>query len=99
MSLLTTISQIIGTTHQLEPFIADFVFSVQEIRSSVEIMLIIHYKTIHEWNQRHSSPNLGRFIVFREQNFEKLKEIFTDDFLAQFEEKSLEQRRIEELFQ
>jgi hypothetical protein len=86
---------IIGVRYRLEPFSADFTFSIQEIQGRIEMMLIINYKTTYEWN----NGSQGNYIVFREQDFNKLKEIFSDDYLLQFDDRATEQQRIEELFQ
>lgn len=93
---------ITGVLYDVEAFYTDFIFQVKEIRGRVEIMLVINYRTADQDNAYRRSGNpyyQGRQIVFKEQDFNTLKEIFSDGFLAQFDTRAAEQRRLEELFQ
>jgi hypothetical protein len=60
---------ICGVSSRLEMLIADFTFSIQEINGNVEMLLIINYKTNDEQKSYYSQ---GRYIVFKEQDFNRL---------------------------
>ena len=86
---------IIGVTSRIEPYSADFTFSIREVQDRVEMTLIINYKTTYELNAR----SQGNYIVFKEHDFIELKELFSENFLSQYADRAREQRMVEELFQ
>lgn len=77
-----------------EVFIVDFIFSIQEFKGKEETLLIINYKTVDQYN----NGERGRYIVFKQNDFNHLREIFSDNYLTQFDKKAEEQAKLEELF-
>ena len=81
-------------SRNLDVLFLTFLFSIQEINGREEIMLIINYKTIEQDNYGRQ----GSYIIIKQNDFERLKEVFSANFLIQFDERAEEQLRIEELF-
>lgn len=93
---------VIGATYRLEPFIVDFIFSVREINRKEETILTVNYKTTDQqnaYNFSNRSTTQGGFIVFKEQDFNNLKKIFSEDLLAQIDKMDEEKKEKEQLFQ
>lgn len=83
-----------GLSSDLDVFLADFIFSIQEINKKEEVMLVINYKTVRQVNNQER----GSYIVFKERDFNRLRLIFSDNYLIQFDKKAEEQAKKEELF-
>jgi hypothetical protein len=83
-----------GVSRYLDALFLYFTFSIQEINGKEEIMLIINYKTIDQDN----NGRQGSYIVIKQNDFNRLKEIFSADYLTQFDRKAEDQLKTEELF-
>jgi len=83
-----------NVSRNLDVLFLTFLFSIQEINGREEIMLIINYKTIEQDN--YGRP--GSYIIIKQNDFEQLKEVFSANYLIQFDERAEEQLRTEELF-
>jgi hypothetical protein len=91
---------LIGTTTRLEPFYADFIFSISEISNKEEHLLIINYRTTNEDNmyrQSNKTGRQGRYIVFKIEDLDTLKQILSDNFLSQIDNMEIDKNRKEEL--
>jgi hypothetical protein len=75
-------------------FILNYSFFIDTVNGSEEILLLINYRTINQAN----SGSRGSTIAFKERDFRRLKEIFSEDYLLQYNRMAEEQRRTEELF-
>ena len=84
-----------GVSNYPDVFLVNFIFSIQEINNKEEIMLIINYKTVDQVN----NGSRGSYIVIKQNDFIRLKQIFSDNYLAQFDKEAKEQAKTEELFQ
>jgi hypothetical protein len=85
----------VGVSNYPSVFLSNFTFSIQEIDGKEEILLIINYRTIDQVN----NGGRGSILVFKQNDFARLKEIFSEDYLLQFDKKAKEQAEIENLFQ
>jgi len=83
-----------GVSKYPDVFFLYFTFSIQEINGKEEIMLIINYKTKDQDN----NGRQGSYIVIKQNDFNHLKEIFSANYLIQFDKKAEEQIKAEELF-
>jgi len=72
----------------------DYIFSIQKIKGKEEIMLVMNYKTIDQVN----NGRPGGYIAIKQNDFNRLKEIFSDNYLANYDKKAEEQAKIENLF-
>jgi hypothetical protein len=81
-----------------EPYIVNYVFSVfsiNKINNRETVCLEIRCRTVSEVNAGRS----GRSIIFAEQDFARLKQIFSDEYLAQFDKMEEERKKKLDLFQ
>jgi hypothetical protein len=74
--------------------IIDYIFSIQKIKGKEEIMLVMNYKTVDQIN----NGRPGGYIAIKQNDFNRLKEIFSDNYLANYDKKAEEQAKIENLF-
>jgi hypothetical protein len=84
-----------GVIDRLDAFIAYYYFSIQEINRRKEVMLIVNYKTVQEAN----SNEQGDFIVIKQNDFKKLLEILSNDFISRIDKMWEQQHNKENLLQ
>jgi hypothetical protein len=84
-----------GNGNDFDVFLVDFIFSIQEINGKEETMLIANLRTVRQVN----NEARGSYIAFKEKDFVRLKTIFSDSYLAQFDQKAEKQAKQEKLFQ
>jgi len=80
---------------EIKFFMVDFIYFIGEFNGKDEVLLIMNYKTLEEY-EFHKVRG-GNYLIFKEEDFAELRHIFSNDYLQKFRDDS-EQFRIYELF-